>query len=274
MTELLQVRKLSKRFPITTGFFRKTTGYLAAVSDVSFSLQEGEVLGIVGESGSGKSTLARTLLRLTEPTSGSVIFEGEDITHISFQQMKKLRKKMQIVFQNPSLSLNPRKTVFEVIGEVLEFHKIVANETEKKERIEDLLGKVHLEPSLMMRYPHELSIGQKQRIAIARALSVEPKLLVLDECVSALDVSVQAQILNLLQELLSSMRISALFISHDLHVVEHLADRVLVMHNGKVVEEGEAEELLSHPQHPYTKLLISAELPEYPLARNLINIKL
>ena len=265
MKELLQVTKLSKDFPISSGFFRKTSGWVHAVNDVSFTLKEGEVLGIVGESGSGKSTLARTILRLTEPTAGDVVFDGVPLSTLSTKEMRKMRKKMQIVFQNPSLSLNPRKTIGEIIGEVLVFHEIVKTKEEKFEKIAELLKKVGLDADFMRRYPHELSIGQQQRVSIARALSVEPELLVLDECVSALDVSIQAQVLNLLLELLQSMKMTYLFISHDLAVVEHIADSVLVMYEGRVVEQGLVEEVFSNPQHPYTKLLLAAALPEEPV---------
>lgn len=268
MNPLMQVKNLRKTFPLSKGFLRKVYDQFVAVSDVSFDLYQGEVLGIVGESGSGKSTLARAVLRLIEPTSGSITFEGEDLLKLSHVEMKKMRKEMQIVFQNPSLSLNPRKTVEETIGEVLSFHKIAETKQEQHEIVADLLEKVGLEPSLMSRYPHELSIGQKQRIAIARALSVKPKLLVLDECVSALDISVQAQILNLLQDLLQSMKMSYLFISHDLAVVEHLSDKVLVMYGGNVVEQGICEEVFSNPQADYTKLLLSSELSIIPKSKN------
>lgn len=267
MAELLKVINLSKKFPISSGFFRRTSGWIQAVHDVSFTLNEGEVLGIVGESGSGKSTLAKTILHLTKPTSGDVLFYGSSLADLSTREMRKMRKRMQIVFQNPSLSLNPRKTVGEVIGEVLAFHEIVKTKEEKYEKIAELLKKVGLDAHFMRRYPHELSIGQQQRVSIARALSVEPKLLVLDECVSALDVSIQAQVLNLLLELLESMNMSYLFISHDLAVVEHIADSVLVMYEGQVVEQGLVEDVFSKPQHPYTRLLLDATLPEEPVRR-------
>lgn len=269
MVELLQVKNLSKKFPIASGFFRTTAGWIKAVNDVSFTLKKGEVLGIVGESGSGKSTLARTILHLTKPTSGEVLFNGTPLSSLSRREMRKMRKEMQIVFQNPSLSLNPRKTIGEVIGEVLVFHEIVKTNEEKFERIAALLKRVGLDADMMRRYPHELSIGQQQRVSIARALSVEPELLVLDECVSALDVSIQAQVLNLLMELLQTMKMSYLFISHDLAVVEHMADSVLVMYSGQVVEKGTVEDVFAKPEHPYTKLLLDAALPEMPVKNDL-----
>jgi len=265
MIPLLQVEKLNKFYPIFSGFFRKKIGQVEAVKDANFELYPSEVLGIIGESGSGKSTLARALLKLIEPTSGKLVFEGVDYTHFSKKEMNEMRKKMQIVFQNPSQSLNPRKTISEILGEVLVYHHMVQSEEEKQDRIEDLLQKVRLDSSFHSRYPHELSIGQQQRVSIARALSLNPSLLVLDECVSALDISIQAQVLNLLQELLRSMKMSYLFISHDLRVVEHLADRVLVMCGGNLVEQGKVEDVFHNPQHPYTKLLLSSELPEIPV---------
>lgn len=257
---ILKVEHVSKRFPLSSGFFSRETNWVQAVDDVSFSMNKGEVLGVVGESGSGKSTLARVVLRLIEPSSGKIFFKETDLTALSRKEMKAMRKKMQIVFQNPSLSLNPRKTMFETIEEVLKVHEIVQTKEEAAFRIEEILKKVGLNMNIAKRYSHELSLGQQQRVCIARALSVEPELLILDECVSALDVSVQAQILNLLLELLQSSEMSYLFISHDLAVVEHLSDRVLVMYGGKVVEEGTAEEVLNSPKEAYTKLLVSSQL--------------
>ena len=217
-----------------------------------------------GNTGSGKTTLGRTILRLIEPTAGKIIFAGRDITKLAPNRLKELRKEMQIVFQNPAQSLNPRHTISDTIGEVLIYHKLCHTEEEKFYRTQAVLEKVGLDKSVMNYYPHELSIGQQQRVAIARALSVEPKLLVLDECVSALDVSIQAQVLNLLLELLQSMQMSYLFISHDLSVVSHISDRVLVMAEGVIVEQGEVEDVLEHPEHPYTKLLLSSTLSMKP----------
>jgi len=257
---LLEVKKLSKYFPVREGFLRKKVGFFKALHEASFTLQAGEVLGIVGESGSGKSTLTRCILRLIEPTSGEILYRGQDLLALSQKEMRAMRKKIQVVVQNPSLSLNPRKMVLEAIGEPLLVHDIVRNETELKDRIEHLLKQVGLDADLMHRFPHELSIGQQQRVSIARALSVEPELLLLDECVSALDVCVQAGILNLLQELLETMHMSYLFISHDLSVVEHLSDRILVMRRGEIVEQGSTEKILRDPEHEYTKMLLAAEL--------------
>ncbi|MDB6081562.1 MAG: hypothetical protein JWO53_834 [Chlamydiia bacterium] len=267
MNNILEVKHLSKRFPIASKFFGKPTEWVHAVEDVSFSVKHGEVLGIVGESGSGKSTLVRALLRLIEPTSGTVFFQDTEITKLSKRGMKGMRKKMQIVFQNPSLSLNPRKTMYETLEEVLNVHEIVKTKEEAFHRIEELLNKVGLNTGVLSRYMHELSLGQQQRICIARALSVEPELLILDESVAALDVSVQAQILNLLMELLENSQMSYLFISHDLAVVEHLSDRVLVMCAGKIVEEGDVEQVFRKPQHPYTKELLNSTLVDHPRHR-------
>lgn len=267
MDELLIVENIKKSFPVLKGLLRRTVDTIRAVDDVSFTLKGGEVLGIVGESGCGKSTLARTILRLIEPTSGRVIFDGQELFTLDRKALKNMRKEMQIVFQNPAQSLNPRKLISEIIGEVLEYHHIVTTEEEKIKTIEELLEKVGLEKHMLSRYPHEFSIGQQQRLCIARALSTKPKLLVLDECVSALDVSVQAQILNLLQDLQKEFSMSYIFISHDLAVVEHISDRVLVMYGGKVVEEGNATDVLKNPKDPYTKLLVSSILPEKPRKR-------
>lgn len=257
---VLEVNKLSKYYPLREGLFRKKVGVLKALHEVSFSLQAGQVVGVVGESGSGKSTLTRCILRLIEPTSGEILFKGQNLLTLSKKEMRALRKEIQVVVQNPSLSLNPRKMVSEAIGEPLLFHKMVTNESELQDRIEALLKQVGLDGALMHSFPHELSIGQQQRVSIARALSVEPTLLLLDECVSALDISVQAAILNLLQELLHTMKMSYLFISHDLSVVEHLSDTIVVMQNGEIVEQGSAEEILYAPRMEYTKKLLQASL--------------
>jgi ABC-type oligopeptide transport system ATPase subunit len=266
MNEIMRAEGVSKSFPVVSGFLRKQVGEIRAVDNVSFTLDRGQVLGIVGESGSGKSTLARTVLRLIEPTSGKIYFDGVDLSSLSREALRKERKKMQMVFQNPALSLNPRKTVRETIGEVLRVHNIVPQE-EEIPYTEKLLERVGLDHDLLSRYPHELSIGQKQRVAIGRAISTGPSLLVLDECVSALDISIQAQVLNLLQELLGSLGMSYLFISHDLTVVEHLADTILVMLEGRVVEMGPCDQILENPQHPYTQRLLSAALSTHPRAR-------
>ena len=265
---LLEVNDLYKWYPQTSGFLRKRTGWIKAVSNVSFQLERGQILGIIGESGSGKSTLARTILRLTDPTQGSISFLGEDITHTRQKDLKDVRKMMQPVFQNPAQSLNMRKTVRETIFEVLSFYKIADTDALRDKKCRELLNCVGLDASLMKHYPHELSIGQQQRVALARALSVDPILLVLDECVSALDISVQAQVLNLLLELHQKLHMSYLFISHDLAVIEHLADVILVMKNGEVVESGLAEEIFLRPKHPYTKLLLSSTLSLEPALKS------
>jgi len=266
MNELVRVEKVSKSFPVVSGFLRKQVGQIRAVEDVSFTLNQGQVLGIVGESGSGKSTLARVILRLTEPTSGKIYFNGVDLGTLSKEALRLERKNMQMVFQNPSLSLNPRKTVSETIGESLRVHHIVPEQDVLPYSVK-LLEQVGLQTDLLPKYPHELSVGQKQRVAIGRAISTHPSLLVLDECVSALDISIQAQVLNLLQELLTSLGMSYLFISHDLGVVEHLADTVLVMLEGRVVEMGPCDQILQNPQHPYTQKLLGAALSIQPRER-------
>jgi ABC-type oligopeptide transport system ATPase subunit len=269
MSELLRVEKLSKYFPQKSGFFRKTISLLKAVDDVSFTLEEGKVLGIVGESGSGKSTLARLLVRLIEPTAGSIFFRGTNLLGLSKKELQQYRKKIQIVFQNPSLSLNPRKTVLETIGEVLRIEGGCRTKDEEHEKVSILLDQVGLEPSIISSYPHELSIGQKQRIAIARAISTNPELLILDECVSSLDISIQAQILNLLIELLQGLKMSYIFISHDMTCVEHISDDILVMQKGKVVEKGACEQVLTCPKDSYTALLVGSALSCDPRRRTI-----
>jgi len=254
---LIEVRNLRKYFPIKKGVFSKTIGNVKAVDDVSFYIKKGETLGLVGESGCGKTTVGRSILRLIEPTSGEVIFEGKDITKISSQELKTYRKKMQIIFQDPYSSLNPRITVGGMLNEILKFHEIAEGEAAEK-RVEQLLDTVGLRKIHARRYPHEFSSGQRQRIGIARALSVEPKFIVCDEPVSALDVSIQSQILNLLQDLQKEFGITYLFISHDLSVVEHISDRVCVMYLGQLVEMATREALYKHPNHPYSQALLSA----------------
>lgn len=254
---LIEVRNLKKYFPIKKGVFSKTIGNVKAVDDVSFTIKKGETLGLVGESGCGKTTVGRTILRLIEPTAGEVIFQGKDITKISEQELKTYRKKMQIIFQDPYSSLNPRITVGGMLNEILKFHEIAEGEAAEK-RVEQLLDTVGLRKIHARRYPHEFSGGQRQRIGIARALSVEPDFIVCDEPVSALDVSIQSQILNLLQDLQAEFGITYLFISHDLSVVEHISDRVCVMYLGQLVEMAKREELYLDPRHPYSKALLSA----------------
>ncbi|MBM3225364.1 MAG: dipeptide ABC transporter ATP-binding protein [Candidatus Tectomicrobia bacterium] len=256
-TPLLEVKHLKKHFPIKGGVFSKTIGYVYAVDDVNFTLGKGETLGLVGESGCGKSTTGRTILRLIEPTDGSIYFEGQDITKLDKGAMRSLRREMQIIFQDPYASLNPRMTVGSIIGEPLEIHKI-AKGSEKEERVASLLQKVGLRAEDMRKYPHEFSGGQRQRIGIARALALNPKLIVCDEPVSALDVSIQAQVINLLEDLQEEFGLSYLFIAHNLNVVEHISNRVAVMYLGQIVELASDEDLYRNPQHPYTEALLSA----------------
>jgi peptide/nickel transport system ATP-binding protein len=256
-TPLLDVKHLKKHFPIKGGVFSKTVGYVYAVDDINFTLEKGETLGLVGESGCGKSTTGRTILRLIEPTDGVIYFEGQDITSLDKGAMRALRREMQIIFQDPYASLNPRMTVGSIIGEPLEIHKI-ARGSEKEERVASLLQKVGLRAEDMRKYPHEFSGGQRQRIGIARALALNPKLIVCDEPVSALDVSIQAQVINLLEDLQAEFGLSYLFIAHNLNVVEHISNRVAVMYLGQIVELASDEELYKNPQHPYTEALLSA----------------
>jgi peptide/nickel transport system ATP-binding protein len=267
---LLEVDKLRKYFPIRGGVFSRVVANVKAVQDISFAIRPGEVVGLVGESGSGKTTAGRSILRLIEPTSGSVKFNGVDVVQLNKQQMREYRKEMQIIFQDPFASLNPRMTVGDIIGEALVIHKLAKGKA-KEERVADLLERVGLSSSHMRRYPHEFSGGQRQRIGIARALAVDPKFIVADEPVSALDVSIQAQVVNLLQDLKEELGLTLLFIAHDLGVVEYISNRVIVMYLGKVMEIAPAKELYANPIHPYTEALLSAiPIPDPTLKRERI----
>ena len=255
---LLQVRDLVKRFPVRSGLLRRTTGQVHAVDGVSFELLEGQTLGVVGESGCGKSTMGRCILRLIEPTSGQVVFDGQDVTAADRGSLRALARQMQIIFQDPFASLNPRMTVGAIIGEGLLIHGLARNRTEVADRVAELLTMVGLSKDQMRRYPHEFSGGQRQRIGIARALAVQPRLIVCDEAVSALDVSIQAQVINLLQDLQEQLGLTYVFIAHDLSVVEHASNRVAVMYLGRIVEMADARDLYAQPRHPYTESLLSA----------------
>jgi len=255
---LLEIKDLKTYFPVRAGVLQKPVAWVRAVDGVSFAINEGETIGLVGESGCGKTTLGRTILRLIEPTSGEIWFDGQNITKLEGRELKPFRRRAQMIFQDPYGSLNPRMTVGTIVGEALRIHKLCANRTKERERVAELLRSVGLSPDHARRYPHEFSGGQRQRIGIARALAVEPKFIVCDEPVSALDVSVQAQIVNLLTELQEKLKLTYLFIAHDLAVVEHISDRVLVMYFGKIVEEATADEIYSNPMHKYTQALLSA----------------
>ena len=254
---LLEIKNLVKYFPIGGGFLGGKKETVKAVDGISLTVEDGETLGLVGESGCGKSTLGRCLLRLIEPTSGDVFFEDKNITEMDFESMREMRRKMQIIFQDPYASLNPRMRVGEIIGEGLQIHRIAKGE-ELKEKVMGLLARVGLREEQYDRYPHEFSGGQRQRIGVARALALNAKFIVADEAVSALDVSIQAQILNLLQDLQEEFKLTYFFISHDLRVVEHVSDRVAVMYLGKIVEVAPADQIYSSGQHPYTRALLSA----------------
>jgi oligopeptide transport system ATP-binding protein len=255
---LLQVRDLKKHFEIKRGFLWGEPARVHAVDGVSFDLFRGETLGLVGESGCGKSTTGRLILRLIEPTAGEVIFEKTRVYQAGKSEMRALRQRMQIIFQDPYSSLNPRMTVEQIVGEGIVIHKLARTRAERRERVADLLQKVGLSPEQMHRYPHEFSGGQRQRVGIARALAVNPRLIIADEPISALDVSIQAQVINLLEDLQQQFDLTYLFIAHDLRVVEHISDRVAVMYLGKIVELADSEALYRKPLHPYTEALLSA----------------
>ena len=254
---LLEVKNLKKYFPIKTGVLKRTTGHVYAVDDISFSVEKGETLGLVGESGCGKSTAGRAVLRLIAASGGSVTFDGTDVMAASRAEMQRLRRDMQIIFQDPYASLNPRKRVRHIVGEPLDIHDI-GTEAERKRRVFELLEIVGLSAEHAERYPHEFSGGQRQRIGVARALALHPRLIICDEPVSALDVSIRAQIINLLEDLQDEMDLTYVFIAHDLSVVKHLSDRVAVMYLGKIVEISDSKLLYDVPQHPYTEALLSA----------------
>ncbi len=255
---LVTVNNLKKYFPIKSGLIKHTTGNVKAVDGVSFNIKKGQVLGIVGESGCGKSTLGRTILRLLLPTEGEVFYEGKSVFEMDKKEMKKMRTKMQIIFQDPYSSLNPRLPVYEIVGEAMLQHKVVKDKKEMKERAIEVISKCGLYPEQADRYPHQFSGGQRQRICIARALAVNPDFVVCDEAVSALDVSIQSQIINLLKDAQEDFGLTYMFISHDLSVVKFISDEVAVMYLGQIVEKGAKKQIFSNPLHPYTEALLSA----------------
>jgi peptide/nickel transport system ATP-binding protein len=255
---LLQLRNLKTYFPVSKGVFGKVTDYVKAVDSITFDVYPGETLGLVGESGCGKTTLGRSILRLVEPTAGEIIYKGVNIRNLSYEEMRKMRKEMQLIFQDPYSSLNPRITIGKAIMEPMQVHKVLANDHDRKNKVIELLERVSMSEKHFNRYPHEFSGGQRQRICIARALALGPKFIICDESVSALDVSVQAQVLNLLNELRAEFGFTYIFISHDLSVVKFMSDRMVVMNKGVIEEIGDADEIYNHPQSEYTKKLISA----------------
>ena len=266
---LLEVHDLKMHFPITKGIiFQRQVGAIKAVDGLNFRMYKGETLGLVGESGCGKSTTGRAILQLYRPTAGEVIFEGKDLTKTKGESLRKMRRRMQMIFQDPYASLNPRMTVGSIIGEPLEVHKIGANKRERQERVQELLRTVGLNPYFVNRYPHEFSGGQRQRIGVARALAVNPAFIICDEPISALDVSIQAQIINLLEDLQAELDLTYLFIAHDLSVVRHISDRIAVMYLGKIVELTSRDELYANPMHPYTQALLSAVPIPDPVIEN------
>jgi len=259
---LLEVKNLKTWFPVYGGVLRRHVDDVKAVDDVSFTIETGKTVGLVGESGSGKTTVGRTILKLVPSTSGEIFFDGREILSLSEGAFRPLRREIQMIFQDPFGSLNPRMTILNIVGEALEIHFPEMSRNDRRDRVVDLLRQVGLQPEMMSRYPHEFSGGQRQRIGIARALAVKPRFIVCDEPVSALDVSVQAQIVNLLQDLQEELGLTYLFIAHDLAVVEHISDHVLVMYRGKIVESASAEAIYEAPQHEYTKKLLAA-VPQF-----------
>ncbi|MFM7134512.1 MAG: ABC transporter ATP-binding protein [Planctomycetota bacterium] len=270
---LLEVKNLRTWFPVKRGILQRTVGHVKAVDDVTFHVRRGETLGLVGESGCGKTTVGRTILRLIPNSGGEVRFDGKDVLGAAPLELRRLRREMQIIFQDPGGSLNPRMRVGRIIGEPLEVHGLTSGADETRDRVEDLLVKCGLWKQAADRYPHEFSGGQRQRIGIARALSLNPRLIVCDEPTSALDVSIQSQILNLLADLQQELGLSYLFISHDMAVIHHICDRIAVMYNGKIVEEGSRDEIINHPKHEYTQALLSA-VPEADPRRKRQRIRL
>ena len=270
---LLKVRDLTKHFPITGGVFSRVKAHVRAVDGISFDIAPGETVGLVGESGSGKTTAGRTILRLVDPTSGQIEFRGEDVAGASKTRLRALRRQMQIIFQDPYASLNPRMSVADIIGQAFDIHGL-ATGSEREDRTAKLLEQVGLPPQAMWRYPHEFSGGQRQRIGIARALAVDPAFIIADEPVSALDVSIQAQVVNILQDLKEELGLTLLFIAHDLAVVEYISDRVIVMYLGKIMEIAPAQTLYANPVHPYTEALLSAvPIPNPRIKRERVILK-